>query len=166
MQDFLEYDPQALQLAFQLTHGHPLLLQALGDQLIQSFNDTVLAGKERSDYVTYGDMEQAGKQLSRKENPAFGNYWEDADIAQQKVLVVMASSLDETSRKRGSLEYLLAQAAELHIPLERKEGFKALDHLTQEEQLTYADGGYSFMVALYRRWILWYYPPERFRESL
>ncbi|CAK8717127.1 hypothetical protein GMJAKD_06335 [Candidatus Electrothrix aarhusensis] len=164
--DFLEYDPQALQLAFQLTHGHPLLLQALGDQLIQSFNDTVLAGKERSDYVTYGDMEQAGQQLSRKENPAFGNYWEDADIAQQKVLVVMASSLDETSRKRGSLEYLLAQAAELHIPLERKEGFKALDHLTQEEQLTYADGGYSFMVALYRRWILWYYPPERFRESL
>ena len=166
VQDFLEYDPQALQLAFQLTHGHPLLLQALGDQLIQSFNDTVLAGKERSDYVTYGDMEQAGKQLSRKENPAFGNYWEDADIAQQKVLVIMASSLDETSRKRGSLEYLLAQAAELHIPLERKEGFKALDHLTQEEQLTYADGGYSFMVALYRRWILWYYPPERFRESL
>ncbi len=166
VQDFLEYDPQALQLAFQLTHGHPLLLQALGDQLIQSFNDTVLAGKERSDYVTYGDMEQAGRQLSRKENPAFGNYWEDADIAQQKVLVIMASSLDETSRKRGSLEYLLAQAAELHIPLERKEGFKALDHLTQEEQLTYADGGYSFMVALYRRWILWYYPPERFRESL
>ena len=164
--DFLEYDPQALQLAFQLTHGHPLLLQALGDQLIQSFNDTVLAGKERSDYVTYGDMEQAGKQLSRKENPAFGNYWEDADIAQQKVLVVMASSLDETSRKRGSLEYLLAQATELRIPLKRKEGFKALDQLTQEEQLTYADGGYSFMVALYRRWILWYYPPERFKESL
>ncbi|XCN73653.1 MAG: AAA family ATPase [Candidatus Electrothrix aestuarii] len=166
VRDFLEYDPQALQLAFQLTHGHPLLLQALGDQLIQTFNDTVLAGKERSNYVTYGDMEQAGKQLSQKENPAFGNYWEDADTAQQKVLAVMAASLDETSRKRGSLEYLLAQAAELRIPLERREGFKALDQLTQEEQLTYADGGYSFMVALYRRWIFWYYPPERFRESL
>ncbi len=166
VQDFLEYDPQALNLAFQLTHGHPLLLQALGDQLIQTFNDTVLAGKERSNYVTYGDMEQAGQQLSKKENPAFGNYWEDANLAQQKALVVMAASLDETSRKRGSLEYLLAQAAELRIPLERKEGFKALDQLSQEEQLIYADGGYSFMVALYRRWILWYYPPERFRESL
>ena len=166
VRDFLEYDPQALQLAFQLTHGHPLLLQALGDQLIQTFNDTVLSGKERSNYVTYGDMEQAGKQLSQKENPAFGNYWEDADIARQKILVVMAAGLDETSRKRGSLEYLLNQAAELRIPLERKEGFKALDQLTQEEQLTYADGGYSFMVALYRRWILWHYPPERFRESL
>ncbi|MCI5224788.1 MAG: hypothetical protein D3924_19500, partial [Candidatus Electrothrix sp. AR4] len=91
---------------------------------------------------------------------------EDADIAQQKVLVVMASGLDETSRKRGSLEYLLAQAAELRIPLERKEAFNALDQLTQEEQLIYADSGYSFMVALYRRWILWHYPPERFRESL
>ena len=166
VKDFLEYDPQALRLAFQLTHGHPLLLQALGDQLIQTFNDTILAGKKRSNYVTYGDMEQAGQQLSRKENPAFGNYWEDANFAQQKALVVMAASLDETSRKRGSLEYLLAQAAELRIPLERKEGFKALDQLSQEEQLIYADGGYSFMVALYRRWILWYYPPERFRESL
>ncbi len=166
VQDFLEYDPQALQLAFQLTHGHPLLLQALGDQLIQSFNDTVLAGKERSNYVTYGDMEQAGQQLSRKENPAFGNYWEDADTAKQKVLVVMASSLDETSRKRGSLEFLLAQAAELRIAMERKETFNALDQLTQEELLLYADSGYSFMVALYRRWLLWHYPPERFRESL
>ncbi|MCI5145795.1 MAG: ATP-binding protein [Candidatus Electrothrix sp. AR3] len=164
--DFLEYDPQALKLAFQLTHGHPLLLQALGDQVIQTFNETLLAGKERSNYVTYGDMEQAGQQLSRKENPAFGNYWEDADTAKQKILVVMASSLDETSRKRGSLEFLLAQAAELRIAMERKEAFKALDQLTQEEQLLYADSGYSFMVALYRRWILWHYPPERFRESL
>ncbi|WPD22602.1 MAG: hypothetical protein SD837_20750 [Candidatus Electrothrix scaldis] len=52
-------------------------------------------------------------------------------------------------------------------PLGTQRGcFKALDQLTQEEQLTYADGGYSFMVALYRRWISWYYPPERFRESL
>jgi hypothetical protein len=166
VQDVLEYDPQALQFAFQLTHGHPLLLQALGDSLIHSFNDIVLAGKERSNYVTYGDMEKAGERLSKGDNPAFANYWEDADTAKKKVLVVMAASLDETSRKKGSLEQILNLAQELRIPLERKEAFAALDQLFQEEQLIYAHSGYSFSVALYRRWILWHYPPERFRESL
>ncbi len=166
VEGILEYDPQALRLAFQLTHGHPLLLQALGSCLMQTFDAIVLQGGERSNYVTYGDMEKAGQELSRRDNPAFDNYWQDADSAKRRVLVVMAESLDEISRRKIRLEDLCIRAKELRISIEHEEARSALEQLTQEELLMYADFGYSFGVALYRRWILWHHPPDRFRESL
>jgi hypothetical protein len=58
-------------------------------------------------------MEKAGK-----------NYWQDADAAKRKVLVVMAESLDETSRRKIRLE-------ELRISIDHEEARSAFEQLTQ-----------------------------------
>lgn len=166
VKDVLEYDPQALALAFQLTAGHPYLLQLLGYKLVEQFDQTVLSGKNRSNYVTYSDMEMAGTTLSElNDNAAFGNYWEDAQLEQHLVLSVMAYYLDELNRKVISLEGILAEAGQFGLTLNRAKTHQTLIHFLQQDLLVRYEDHYAFRIPLFRRWVNWHYPIKDLRES-
>lgn len=87
----LDYDPAALEQAFALTRGQPLVLQSIGATLIKRYDAALFNGEERSDYVSTFDLEQAVRaHIEQDDNLAFHNHWKDSDRATRKVLSALA----------------------------------------------------------------------------
>lgn len=163
--DILEFDPAALDNAYHLTRGQPLLLQSLGATLINRFNAVVLGGGERSNYVTLSDLDKAAAELAQQDNAAFEQHWQDSDAATHRVLAALAWATDEINRLRLDLPGIEARMVETRLTLSSKDTFQILERLADEEIFLREGPTYRFAVPLYRRWIEWRWPPDRVREE-
>ena len=162
----LEFDPAALDDAYRLTRGQPLLLQSLGATLINHFNAIVLNGGERSTYVTLQDLDQAAAALVQQDNTAFAQHWQNSDAATHRLLAALAWATDETNRLQLDFSGIEARMAETRLTLPPTNTFKIVERLADEEILWREGPTYRFAVPLYRRWIAWRWPPERVREAV
>lgn len=163
--DILEFDPAALEDAYRLTRGQPLLLQSLGATLIKHFDAIVLNGGERSNYVSPRDLDKAAAELAQQDNAAFEQHWADSNPATHRLLAALAWATDETNRLQLDLSGIEARMAETRLMLPPKDAFKIVERLADEEILLREGTTYRFAVPLYRRWIVWRWPPERVREE-
>ncbi|MGR9107625.1 MAG: hypothetical protein ACU843_11910, partial [Gammaproteobacteria bacterium] len=162
---FLEYDPAALAEAYRLTRGQPLLLQSLGAALIEAFDALVLAGSERSNYVSLSDLNSAAEKVAESANAAFEQHWTDSDVEIHRVLSTLAWATDEDSRPQLDLGGIESRAVEVRLGVPEGRTFKIVERLTEEEILTRKGPTYRFAVPLYRRWIVWRWPPDLVREE-
>lgn len=163
--EILQYDPDSLKTAYQLTRGQPLLLQTLGANLIENFNQAVWNGEERSHYVSLNDLDHAAKTLVEHGSPAFEQHWQDNQGAAHYVLSALAWAIDEINRPSLDMNGLLniMQQERLIIPENsEKQVFAVLERLIEEEILVRENLNlsYRFAVPLYRRWIAWRWSPE------
>jgi len=163
--NILEFDPAALDDAYRLTRGQPLLLQSLGATLINHFDAIVLNGGERSNYVSPQDLDKAAAELAQQDNAAFEQHWADSNPATHRLLAALAWATDETNRLQLDLSGIEARMAETRLTLPPKDAFKIVERLADEEILLREGTTYRFAVPLYRRWVEWRWPPERVREE-
>lgn len=161
----LEFDPAALDQAFRLSRGQPLLLQSLGATLVDRCNAVVLKGGERSDYISLHDLAGAADDLVRKGNQAFENHWEDSDPATHRVLSALAFATDESSRLQLDLPGIEAALTRTGLEIPKGMAFRIVERLAEEEILERDGPTYRYAVPLYRRWTAWRWPPERVREE-
>ncbi len=165
-QGILDYDPAVLADAYRLTRGQPLLLQMLGAELVNRFNEQARRGEERSDYVDTNDFAAAVEHVVRAgTNAAFENHWEDSDAAVHRVLAALAWATDEAARKQSDIGGLESAMHETRLSLPRERTFPILERLADDEVLERDGPTYRFWVPLYRRWVAWRWPPERVREE-
>jgi len=163
----LEYDPAILADAYRLTRGQPLLLQLIGANLINAFNEQVRRGEERSDYVDTNDFDRAVRAVVELEtNAAFENHWEDSDPATHRVLAALAWATDETNRRQLDIDGIESAMLETRLTLPRERTFRCLERLADDEVLERDGPTYRFWVPLYRRWVSWRWPPGRVRDEL
>ena len=163
----LEYDPAVLADGYRLTRGQPLLLQLIGANLINAFNEQVRRGEERSDYVDTNDFERAVKLVVEQEtNAAFENHWEDSDPATHRVLAALAWATDETNRRQLDIDGIESAMAETRLIQSREQTFRCLERLADDEVLERDGPTYRFWVPLYRRWVAWRWPPGRVRDEV
>lgn len=166
-QEWLEYDPDALDEVFRLTHGQPYLLQKIGQTIQSTFDATLDAGKPRDRYVTFGDMQQAIDTVVQLDvNAAFDNHWADADVATRRVLSAMARSTDERNRIAETAAGLEGVLTNVGMPLPRNTIHHRLEALLNEKVLEGEKELYNFTVPMYRRWIAWRWPTEKVREEM
>ena len=159
--DILEYDPAALEEAYRLTCGQPFLLQMLGSVIIERFDGTVIARQERSDYVGLRDLQDAADDLVKRGNPAFVQYWNDADAETKKLYSALAWATDETARPRLDMDGIARAMRELRLADAAETLFERLERLSSEEMLRSEGPTYRFAMPLFRRWLAWHWPPEK-----
>ncbi|MBF0604411.1 MAG: ATP-binding protein [Nitrospirae bacterium] len=165
-QGWLEYDPDALDEVYRLTHGQPYLLQKIGQTIQSSFDATLDAGKPRDRYVTFEDMQKAIDTVVQLEvNAAFDNHWADADVPTRRVLSALARSTDERNRVAETAAGLEVVLTETGMPLSRNTIHQCLEDLLNETVLAGSGELYTFTVPMYRRWIAWRWPPVKVREE-
>lgn len=163
----LEYDPAVLADGYRLTRGQPLLLQLIGANLINAFNEQVRRGEERSDYVDTNDFDRAVKSVVEQEtNAACENHWEDSDLATHRVLAALAWATDETNRRQLDIDGIESAMAETRLSQRREQTFRCLERLADDEVLERDGPTYRFWVPLYRRWVAWRWPPGRVRDEV
>ncbi|AUB81803.1 hypothetical protein THSYN_13095 [Candidatus Thiodictyon syntrophicum] len=163
----LEYDPAVLADGYRLTRGQPLLLQLIGANLINAFNEQVRRGEERSDYVDTNDFDRAVKSVVEQEtNAAFENHWDDSDPATHRVLAALAWATDETNRRQLDIDGIESAMAETRLSQPREQTFRCLERLADDEVLERDGPTYRFWVPLYRRWVAWRWPPGRVRDEV
>jgi hypothetical protein len=166
VKDILEFDPVVLEEAYRMTRGQPYQLQALGAALIEHFDAVVLSRRERSNYVSLSNLEQAATALvERWHNMAFENHWADTGVATHRVLAALSWATDETSRRQLNIQDIEAALQETRLDLPRGETYQILERLAEEEVLDRDGPTYRFAVPLYRRWIAWRWPPKRVRQE-
>ena len=161
----LQYDPLALSNAYELTRGHPLVLQSLGATLIAQFNEKIFDGETRSAYVTPHDLQLAvDKHIQQGANLAFENHWQDNPEPHcHQLLSGMAWAL--TDKPQTDINGIESALNKLGLTVPRKILFDLLEQLVDEEILTREGPTYRFTVPLYRAWLAWRWPPERVREA-
>ncbi len=164
--DILQFDPDSLTTAFQLTRGQPLLLQTLGTHLIENFNQAVWNGEQRSHYVSLNDLDKAAKTLVENGSSAFEQHWQDNQGAAHYVLSALAWTIDEVNRPRLDMNGLLNIMQEKHLLVTENQVFSILERLVEEEILVREGVAYHFAVPLYRRWIAWRWSPELVRNEV
>ncbi|MCP4695306.1 MAG: ATP-binding protein [Gammaproteobacteria bacterium] len=160
-QNIVEYDPQALAEACYLTHGQPYLLQMLGTVIIERFDSAVLKKEPRSDYVSLRDMQQAADDLVKRGNAAFENYWQDADADTRKLYSVLAWATEQSPQL--DLDGIAGFLREQRLQLPRAVLFERLETLSEQGLLHNAGPTYGFSVPLFRRWLVWRWPPDKVR---
>ncbi len=164
--DILEFDEYALEQAYLLTHGQPLLLQCLGAYFIEEFNATVRAGKGRNNYIDFKDLENAALVLvQQQDNMVFIDHWKGSDTATHQVLSALAWATDETNHPQLDIDGIQAALTENRLDLPKKQIFDIIRRLVDEEILERAGETYRFAVPLYRRWIAWRWEPMTVREE-
>ncbi|MCV6636218.1 ATP-binding protein [Candidatus Albibeggiatoa sp. nov. NOAA] len=165
--DILEYDETALNHAYELTNGHPYLLQKLGSILIEHYNDCVTYGEQRSNYVGYQDIDFiADKLIKASDNAAFIEHWKNSDLATKQILSTLATQTNETNRRQLTIESLSLKLKQEDMPLLSQQIVDIIKQQVKETILKPQGQGYSFVVPLQRRWIEWEYPIKDVRLML
>jgi len=164
-QNILEFDDYVLGQAHLLTRGQPLLLQNLGAILIDEFNAAVRAGKERSNYLNFKDLEHATQVLIQQENTAFLEHWRQCGVKTHRVLSALAWATDEINRPQLDIDGILSALHENRLDLPQQPIFDIVQRLADEEILESSGPAYRFAVPLYRRWIALQWEPTTVREE-
>lgn len=160
----LEFDPAALAEAYRQTHGQPLLLQSLGQTILDRFDVELAQGKDRSDYVDLGDLQRAARGLAEQDdNMAFDSQWASSDHPTHRVMSALAWAT--TNRDQLDIRGIEQGMAETRLELPREQTFTILERLADEEILTRAGPTYRYTVPLQRQWIAWRWPPDRVAEE-
>lgn len=167
VQDELQFDDVVLSHAYRLTHGQPLLIQSLGYRVIKYFNEYV-EHSERNNIVSLRDLNNAADNLIKEGSAAFTQSWSDTDDTSHLILSTLAWATDEDDQNRlkRTLDGIMLDLAEFQFTIERAKVFDCLEKLSKNEFLLNQGNTYQFSVPLYRRWILWRYPPEKLREAI
>jgi hypothetical protein len=160
----LEFDPEALTEAYQLTHGQPLLLQSLGQTLLENFDAELALGRERSDYVDLSDLKRAARTLAEQDdNMAFDSQWESADHPCHQVMSTLAYAT--ANHEQLDIRDIEKELSNYHMELPREQTFNILECLADEQVLTRVRSEYRYTVPLQRQWIAWRWPPDRVAEE-
>jgi len=167
VQDELQFDDVVLSHAYRLTHGQPLLIQSLGYRVIKYFNEYA-EHSERNNIVSLRDLNNAADNLIKEGSAAFTQSWSDTDDTSHLILSTLAWATDEDDQNRlkRTLDGIMLDLAEFQFTIERAKVFDCLEKLSKNEFLQNQGNTYQFSVPLYRRWILWRYPPEKLREAI
>jgi len=145
----LEFSREALAEAYRLTHGHPYLLQSLGELVYR------LPSREAGQagvLVTPKQIHEAASQMGEEHGGRFFSApWIAHDEDAAWVLAALAEATDETPRRsRRTLAELEAEA--------RTDGRRDLNvravvkRLVDEEALLQDRQGVRFAVPLFRQW--------------
>ena len=150
-EDFLlDYQPEALDRIYDLTHGQPYLVQLVGFLLVRRYNDLVFeSGRPQDPIFTREDVEAV------IDNPNFfshGRYyftgvWNQARQGargQQEILTALAP-------EREGLEI---EALGERVEREPASLLAALDTLARHDVVEEKDGRWQIAVELFRRWLL------------
>jgi len=144
----LEYDAEAVELIFNLTHGQPYLIQLIGRELVTRFNrQTFEEGVERERRFSVADVEEiaSAPEFFRDGNAYFTGVWVQA----------------ETTEPEGQLEVLqLLHAQPLSVEeLVRETAWSrerveaALAALQHHDVILRQGERYGYAVELMRRWV-------------
>ncbi|MEM8640465.1 MAG: AAA-like domain-containing protein [Cyanobacteria bacterium P01_G01_bin.54] len=145
----LEYDPNAVDEIYRLTHGQPYLVQLIGFQLVRRFNEQVFeTGRERDPRLTVADVaavtDISQADLFRNGRYYFEGVWNQAAQGapgQQAILQTLAPHLDglTVAELQAQLPHLGNLAA-------------ALGTLERHDAIQRVADRYCITVELFRRW--------------
>ncbi|NEO87815.1 MAG: ATP-binding protein [Spirulina sp. SIO3F2] len=145
----LEYEPNAIDEIYRLTHGQPYLVQLIGFQLVRRFNEQVFeTGREREPRLTVADVKAvtdiSQADLFRNGRYYFEGVWNQAAQGasdQQAILLTLAPHPEGLT------------LAELQIQLPDPGNLTtALDTLKRHDAVDYQPDRYSIRVELFRLW--------------
>jgi hypothetical protein len=164
----LKYDSSALKKAYKLTYGQPLLLQSLGANIIEEFNNTILTGLKRSNYVSEHDMDAAIKKLIREPSTlVFSQFWDDTNTDDHYFLSALALATKRSKflgLKSDDIKNILE---EKQLNFSNEKIFEIVERFLDEEILIRQEGQeYRIAIPLYRDWINWHWPIERIKAHL
>ena len=135
----LTYAPQVSQTIYELTRGHPYLVQSLCFELVMLKNEQPLSSRFR---VTAEDLEQA------LQNAQSGNVFFFNDLYHNQ-LSPLAASMAIALARQGSQSCLPADEWYKICPLFKESG---LAELLQRDVIEPVNGAYRFQVEFIRRW--------------
>lgn len=159
----LEFDRAALREAHRLTAGQPFLLHRLAGTVLQQRNERLERGERPDNFIDLQSIASAADAVTRDDNPAYQNHWDDRSAAERRVLAACAA-VPERIRVGHTFPELLRELERLDLRLSGEALAAALDVLTGEEFLLFDDGRYRFHAPLFQRWIAFKYRPELVRE--
>ena len=146
----LDYQPEALERIYQLTHGQPYLTQLVGFQLVRRYNDQRFEqGSQREAIFTVTDVDAVinDSQLFTRGRYYFTGIWDQAgrDIPEQQAILQALAPYPE-----GRLLSDLKSATKL----QRAQLTPALDLLQRHDVVQVEDDRAVILVELFRRWLL------------
>ena len=165
--NILEFSPNALKKAYQKTHGQPLLLQTIGANIIDTFNETINSGLERSNYVSENDLSNVITKILEEDSIiAFYQFWEDTDTADHYLLSLLAIETDDSDSLGLTLSDIKLTLDKKNINFSSEQIFKIVERLTNEEIFICEGEAYRFAVPLYKGWIIKQWPTDQIRWEL
>ncbi|GAP09585.1 predicted ATPase [Bellilinea caldifistulae] len=135
----LTYPPDVSQAIYEMTRGHPYLVQSLCFELVMLKNEQPLASRFR---VSSADLEEA-LQRAHRANMIFFN-----DLAHNQ-LSPLAASMAIALARQGAAAYLSADEWQQIFPTYSASG---LADLLRRDVIEAVNGGYRFQVEFIRRW--------------
>jgi len=158
----LEWSEETIEKVWQLTHGHPLLTQALCKEIWERlYNEN----PKKPPVVTLKDIEIVIPKALESNESGLVWLWKGLPPAERVVISALAGAGAEII-SASDLELLLKNSG---ARMFHKELENAQYRLLQQEELKLiepVDGGYCFRVELLRRWIEKYKPLSQVREEL
>ena len=130
----VSYALDALEAVLSVTHRHPLLLQAIGFELVQSLN------KRSAREVTVDDVADAAEKVVNATEMYFSYTWSETCSEDERDLLRICAT-------NGDVKWTSARDQEIVDGLCRKEILKRTD-----------DGHVRFAIELLRRWIVRNHP--------
>ncbi|MEM9769729.1 MAG: ATP-binding protein, partial [Cyanobacteria bacterium P01_D01_bin.71] len=145
----LDYQPEAFERIYDLTHGQPYLTQLLGFQLVRRYNDQVFEqGSSREATFTVADVDAVinDPEFFRRGRYYFTGIWDQAgrDIPEQQAILQTLALHPE-----GLAISDLKSAAKL----QRTQLNSALDLLQRHDVVQVEGDRARILVELFRRWL-------------
>lgn len=145
----LEYEPEAAELVWELTAGHPYLVQLFGHLLVERYNARLAQGQRMGATLTLNEAREVAEDplLYQMGRYYFASVWDQAKYppaGQQTILRVLArhgKGLDERA--------LAVRTGQDEAPLRA-----ALAALERDDVLVEEQGVWRYAVELMRRWVL------------
>ena len=146
----LEYNPDAIDEIYRLTHGQPYLVQLIGFQLVRRFNEQVFeTGKQRDPMLTLADVaavtDISQADLFRNGRYYFDGIWKQASQGTPgQTTVLQALAARPTGLSIDELQSLCPDVPDM---------MAALDTLQRHDVVEECGETWHIQVELCRRWI-------------
>lgn len=140
----VKFDDSAIDRIYELTHGHPYLLQSMCFQL---FYEAVESDDKKS--ISKGDVEKVEQKVIQSSEAAL--HWMFLGLSQveQAILTIMVQlSLDKTV---ATDEKLFSKLEKYNLAIGTIK--QSLNHLVELEIIISREGGYRFAVPLFEKWV-------------
>jgi hypothetical protein len=140
---FFEFDPLALDKAYQLTGGHPHFSQLVARELVELRNYHLL------DYITVQDMNKVANTVVEKGKLHISYLWDEAKRSERLLLLALCDLL--TREGVATIAAIYKYLGERHI--DPGDLHAATARLIRKEILAETGGLLSFRIELLRRWL-------------
>ena len=159
-QGSLRWTHPAVETIWDLTHGHPYLVQALCWEVWEALHAD--GDGDEPPRARKADVEAAVEPMLARSAHMFAWIWEGLGPAEK----VAAAALAEAGPGPVSEERLATILAESGVRIVIRELRDALRKLKEWDFLEKGEGGYRFRVELLRRWIAERHPLDRTQDEL